>query len=429
MGAVKNKNILILTSSHPHHASGVVALDLYRGLKAYQNNAVTLVTKAHDHFDDDNIVSFSSYLAQLNERVFRRLRNIFINPLRTNSDYYFFEFDQTKRYGQVNRLLKMVKQKPDVIIALFLTEFFTYQDLAEIKKQTGAKVILYPMDMEPFTGGCHYSWSCLGYAKNCGCCPGLNSNDPDDQSAKNLKIKKGYIDTDTEVFAGNKQILEQMRSSAIFRNHTIHESIFPVPDKSIFKFAKQAAVRKKWGIPADKLVLFIGSVSLTEKRKGIAELIESLKLLSKEGSELELLQKNILLIVAGNEQEGLTFPFETKYIGFLKKHTELAEVYQLADFFLSPSLEDAGPTMVLQSILCETPVIAFKIGFAAEFIEDGITGFLASDKSVSAYATALQKAVMLAPAERGEMKSNLKHLNQIIDADKVFDKIQKIIAA
>lgn len=270
MGTVKKTNILILTSAHPKRASGVVAFDLYAGLSAYENNLVTLVTKAHDHFNEDNIVSFSSYLTQFKTKVFRKLRTIFINPLRTNSDYQFFEFDQTKTYGQVNRLVKSLKHKPDVIIALFLTEFFSYKDLSQLKKQTGARLILYPMDMEPFTGGCHYSWSCLGYTTNCGKCPGLNSQDHNDQSNKNLQFKKSNLDSATEVFAGNRQILEQMRASSLFRNQIIHEGIFPVPDKSIFKFADQTLIRKKWSFQSDSLIFFIGSVSLTEKRKGVA---------------------------------------------------------------------------------------------------------------------------------------------------------------
>jgi glycosyltransferase involved in cell wall biosynthesis len=43
-----------------------------------------------------------------------------------------------------------------------------------------------------------------------------------------------------------------------------------------------------------------------------------------------------------------------------------------------PSLEDNQPQMALESMACGTPVVAFDTGGISEFVQDGITGRLAS---------------------------------------------------
>ncbi|HAK12692.1 MAG TPA: glycosyl transferase family 1, partial [Chitinophagaceae bacterium] len=52
------------------------------------------------------------------------------------------------------------------------------------------------------------------------------------------------------------------------------------------------------------------------------------------------------------------FPFDAQQLPFANTEQALAKYYQLADLFISPSIEDAGPMMILESLPCGTPVIA-----------------------------------------------------------------------
>ena len=69
-------------------------------------------------------------------------------------------------------------------------KFLTFKNLFEINQKTKAPIALYMMDMATVTGGCHYAWDCKGYLNNCGSCPGIYSDDPNDISRKNLLFKK-----------------------------------------------------------------------------------------------------------------------------------------------------------------------------------------------------------------------------------------------
>ena len=49
----------------------------------------------------------------------------------------------------------------------------------------------------------------------------------------------------------------------------------------------------------------------------------------------------------------------------------------MADIFVSPSIQDTGPMMVLQSLMCGTPVVSFELGNSIDYIVNYKTGFRA----------------------------------------------------
>lgn len=62
---------------------------------------------------------------------------------------------------------------------------------------------------------------------------------------------------------------------------------------------------------------------------------------------------------------------------------------------MSPSIGDAGPSTVNQSICCGTPVVAFEIGTAIDVIENGISGYRAAFKDVDDYAHGIESIITL----------------------------------
>jgi len=69
---------------------------------------------------------------------------------------------------------------------------------------------------------------------------------------------------------------------------------------------------------------------------------------------------------------------------------ELRDLYSGARAFIFPALEDAG-VMVLESLACGTPVIAYNKGGAVEFIQDSVNGVLFEEQSVLSLKNALAK--------------------------------------
>ncbi len=59
----------------------------------------------------------------------------------------------------------------------------------------------------------------------------------------------------------------------------------------------------------------------------------------------------------------------------------MVELYNSADAFVLPSLQDNLPNTVMESLSCGVPVIAFNIGGVPEMISHHKNGYLASLKN------------------------------------------------
>ena len=92
------------------------------------------------------------------------------------------------------------------------------------------------------------------------------------------------------------------------------------------------------------------------------------------------------------------FSIDTLYIGPLSRQN-LIKAYNASNIFLSPSIDDAGPSMVNQSIMCGTPVICFEIGTALDVIDNGISGYKVKVKDYEAFADAIYTIYNM-PAEK-----------------------------
>ena len=101
----------------------------------------------------------------------------------------------------------------------------------------------------------------------------------------------------------------------------------------------------------------------------------------------------LALKVAGTGSQSLTLKSKIlnpniQFLGRVSDH-ELRALYQNAKAFIFPALEDAG-MMVLESLACGTPVIAYGAGGALEFIREGIDGEFFSEQIESSLKTALK---------------------------------------
>ena len=115
----------------------------------------------------------------------------------------------------------------------------------------------------------------------------------------------------------------------------------------------------------------IGALSLANERKGFKYLLESLRIF------VENIDEEVYAIVPGNMVDFIA----VKHINFIYPGMldmdGLCKAYIASDVYISPSIADAGPMMVKYSIACGTPVVAFPIGYALDFVKHKETGYLA----------------------------------------------------
>jgi len=386
------------------------AYRLHCNLKLAGQESVMVVLKKYSM--DPSVIDFSARLTGFDR--FRRLLVTVISRLlrwRYGPSYYF-RIDKGE-YFPVKRLIDSFPFKPDAIVFHWTSNFITSGMMAQIGKKTGSPLYWYMMDMAPMTGGCDYAFDCLGYTRQCGTCPQIKrgSHKLDISYRQWQKKFNNFVEADITAVVVCSWTGRQAMKSSVFDKHPIKKIMLGI-DPYIFQPISQEVARAKLHLPFNKKIIFFGANSINEERKGMAYLISAISNLYKMFDTNPGWRNNILVVTAGSvtDFDQVAIPFEHRHLGLLKGNDMLAAAYQSADVFVSASIEDSGPMMINESILCGTPVVAFDMGVASDFLEEGKAGYLARLKDVSDMASGLHMVLTLEDAGTQRMREECREL-------------------
>jgi glycosyltransferase involved in cell wall biosynthesis len=90
----------------------------------------------------------------------------------------------------------------------------------------------------------------------------------------------------------------------------------------------------------------------------------------------------IILFGKSNADFVKQIPFKVHDKGIITGDLNIIDLYNAADIFVLPSLEDNLPNTVMESMACGTPVVAFNTGGIPEMIDHRVNGYLAEYQSV-----------------------------------------------
>jgi glycosyltransferase involved in cell wall biosynthesis len=233
-------------------------------------------------------------------------------------------------------------------------------------------------DMWPFTGGCHYAGDCNAYQRTCNHCPYLKKPGIHDLSAKIFFLKQTLYQKQNITFVGcSEWMAETARKSELIQKFEIKSIPNPI-DTKIYKSINQIEVRNRLHLPENKLLILFGAANIFDKRKGFDYLIKALRILIEEQPETK---NSIELILFGKAQQNIDLAYKIHQMPYINAEEEIVLLYNAADLFVLPSLEDNLPNTVMESLACGTPVVAFSIGGLPEMIEHGKNGYLAQYRS------------------------------------------------
>lgn len=391
------KRIVILTAPHPYKAAGIVAGDLMKGLSDL-GHTVVIVTNARLGKKHPNIISLKSLSALIISKVINKIKRNLYKTNNSVNKYYMYGIKQNESTTLARKIIRKVPFTPDVYIYLFPQFFLSIADLHFLNEKTKAPILWYMMDMAPMTGGCHYAWDCDGFTKKCGKCPGIMSEKEEDVTYKNWQLKNHYIEkTNIIPVAASEYQFMQLQRSSLFRNKSKFKVLLPI-DNNVFKNGDKNIARQKLGLPIKKKIVFMGSVSILEERKGSKQLFEALQYLENSESRIDF--SELHLCFAGHLRENGSLPqtIQHSYLGFLD-YENLALAFQASDVFVCPSIEDSGPMMINQSIMCGTPVVAFEMGVALDLVITGQTGYRAKLAESEDLAKGIEYVVTLKEKE------------------------------
>lgn len=410
--------------------SGTIPFFIHKTL--LENNHESTIVSLYSIVESDDVCNISGNRRLPFVDISRIVNKVFFGIALGDNKHYFHP-EWNLNGVSTNEILKGIDFKPDVIIAYWTKNAFNQKILYELSEKTGAPIILFMMDMAAMTGGCHYAYECEGYKYECGNCPALKSKTKNDLSHKAWKYKKNYIEkSNITVIAPTTTLVNQVTQSSLLKNKRIEKIMLSV-DEEIFMPGQKDKLRKKFGIDKNKKVIFFGAAAVNQERKGMSYLISALNILSEKMKSDKQSHEDVLLLIAGNKIEEFDIPFEFKNVGYLSTQESLAEAYKVADIFVCPSVEDSGPMMINESIMCGTPVVSFDMGVAPDLVHTGITGYSAILKDSNDLAKGLETIVNLSKTEFEQMSVNcrklgLKECSTKIQAGKINDLINDLVS-
>ncbi|HOZ68305.1 MAG TPA: glycosyltransferase [Chitinophagaceae bacterium] len=356
---------------------------------------------------------YGTYIHTLPGRIENRLSLLYrkLRPFDRDDKYSFHNLDEGKKHISGKDILDAVPFKPDVILIFWVSNFINMETVSEMAALTEAKIMWMMTDNAPLTGGCHYPWDCKGFHTDCNNCPAILTKGSKSIAEKNLAIKKKFIPGNAEIMSSSESDYQRAKSSALFKGKVIHKLLAPI-DENKFKPGDKTAARAFFGIPEGKKVIFYGANAFSDPRKGGTNFLNALNILKEtlRQPDSKCNPSDVLLLLAGKEKpvHFLDIGFEVKEAGYLNEN-ELITAYNAADFLVSPSLEDSGPMMVNQSIVCGTPMLAFDIGVAMDLIENGVTGYKARLFDDEDLANGLKYLLSLSEDELQTMSVNCRN--------------------
>jgi len=281
----------------------------------------------------------------------------------------------------------------DFLCLAWINDFLSIKMIRALYDHYRRPLLWILMDQEPVTGGCHYSQGCDGFKKQCGCCPQLESRREADPSRTIWQRKRSYLSGLPIIFvAPTTWTAERVRESSLYSGNAVR-SIPLVIDSDVFRPFNRDRARGILGLPLHKKIIFFGAFSLAEPRKGMSYLIRALENLAVmlRVQDLGFTAQDLLLLIGGQSRAPLlnSLPFGYKHLGYIRDDKILARAYQAADVFVSPSIEDAGPMMIPEAMMCGTPVVAFPTGGAPDLIQTMKNGYLAADRDSADMAKGL----------------------------------------
>lgn len=361
-----------------------VAYRLHKGLLKRGFSSSMIVGRKHS--TEKEIYSFRK--DKWTEKVYNKFL-IFFEEL-FGLQYFF--------HASISKLIKLKEfNEADIIHVHNLHgSYINFFILKHLAKQ---KHIVYTIhDMWPITGHCSHSNSCEGWMYNCGSCPHLKYYPglKIDSSSFLLHLKeKIYQEIKNKIVITVPSVwLINKINRSIMKNLEL-KKINNFADITIFEPIEKGIVRLKYNISMDSFVICFTGGANNSHNKGYSKLIDSIKLIKKSSYDI------ILLTIGGNTNYEFTISgIKGKNISFRENERELAELYSLSDIYVLASAAENSPLVVIESLACGLPIVAFNVGGVSEIVAHMENGYLAEPQDIKSLSEGILHFVNLTHEDR-----------------------------
>lgn len=266
---------------------------------------------------------------------------------------------------------EILEIKPDIINLHWIgSGFVPLRSLRDL----GVPIVWTFHDMWPITGGCHYDGGCGGHARGCGRCPQLASDSNGDLSRKSWNARRDvYSGLSLSIVSPSRWMASLVRESPLLKDSSV--TVIPYGlDLDVFRPIGRSLARQLLGLPTDRNLLLFAAVNPTsDPRKGFGHLRTALN--DFAGTPLGA-KTSVVIAGARGGATGEAFGLPLHWLGTLHDDIALALAYSAADACLVPSVQDNLPNIVVESMACGTPCVAFNTGGIPDMIDHELNGYL-----------------------------------------------------
>ena len=343
--------VLIISTTE---RTGGGAIAAKRLLTALNKNGIKAKMLVRDKQTDDvNVASYGNVIPKVMERL--RLMCRLLKPFR-----------QTWQYDLASDGIDILST-PEYKEADVIHLHWVNQGMLSLKQLrqmllSGKRIVWTMHDEWPFRGIRHYT---------------EEGNAMEDKKVSALEER--LLRTKQEIyrlgnirFVGCSQWITNLAQEAMPNANVRHiNNCIP---HSIFHPQDRQDARKAFSLPQDQKLILFTCQKVTDKRKGMAYLLEALKYLNEP--------KPHLVVVGGNTEDLLNSNLgidkgNLHFIPYVNGEKEMARLYSAVDCFVTPSLQDNLPNTIAEAMSCGTPCVGFNAGGIPEMISHMKNGYVA----------------------------------------------------
>jgi glycosyltransferase involved in cell wall biosynthesis len=188
--------------------------------------------------------------------------------------------------------------------------------------------------------------------------------------------------------ACSKWLAEEARKSALLKGQVV-TNIPNAIDTHVFRPQDKQKAREALGLPTDKRIILFVSQRVTDPRKGMSYFVDAVRTLAEQHPEMK---ENTMVAILGGHAEDVAaqLALPVHALGYVSKPQRIVEVYNSADVFVLPSLEDNLPNTLMEAMACGVPCVGFQVGGIPEMINHQQNGYVAKFRDVDDLAAGIR---------------------------------------
>ncbi len=267
----------------------------------------------------------------------------------------------------------------DVVHLHWVAKFLSPEDIAPLC-EAGKTVFWTFHDQWAYTGGCHY----IGGSRRLEA--DWDGTAQIDESLHALarqeleRKKRIFSSLPIHVIAPSRWMAAEAAASGIIPLERIH--VIPCGlDPAVYHHTEDE-------VAEPGVTLLFGCQNVLERRKGYQELRAALNHCMTDARFATAVSEGMIRLRTFGKvaAEGMDLPVPVSHLGKIDGENAVADILRSSSAFLCPTLDDNLPNVVMESLACGCPVIAFDTGGVPDMVTHQLNGLLAAKGDVAELA-------------------------------------------